>query len=76
MTAIGLSDNPVHFDNDGTGDEVLSPEVDTCTMPGPTTGNEPPERQCATHRRQNEASVITGDLEAKDVHGMFLRVGS
>src|SRR5215471_9469435 len=73
--AVGLSDDPVHFDDDGAGHEVFAPEVDACTMPGPPTGNKPTERERAAHRRENEASVIASDLEAEEVHGnLFLLV--
>jgi hypothetical protein len=68
IAAVGLGGNPVHFDDDGAGDEVLAPEVHPCSMPRPAPGNETPESQRATQRWEDEASVITGDLETKEVH--------
>src|SRR5215467_2105129 len=69
IAVVDLSDNPLHFDDDGAGNEVFSPEMDACTMPGPPTGNEPTERERTADRRENEASVIAGDLQTEEVHG-------
>jgi hypothetical protein len=60
--AVGLRYNPIHFDHDGAAHKILSAEVDACTMPRPSTGDEATERQRSTYDRKNKASVIAGDL--------------
>jgi hypothetical protein len=69
IAAVGLSEDPVRFDDDGAGNEVFSPAVDAGPMPRPPTGNKPTERKRATHRRTNEAGVIAGDLKDDEMHG-------
>jgi len=69
---MSLPSNPIHFDDDGAGDEVLPREVQPRAMPRPAAGNEAANGQGTADGRKNEPGVVTGDLKPKELHGAFL----